>query len=190
MANGKSDVQLTDDFDGQVKVAAPDLLVDGGPGRRRGSNTPYRRALVHDTNDGLTINWENDYAGGVTMNGVTKMTGHTFHVGNVPMQGITIEGGALINLNAVGLTFKGGVINLNCEPDQAAGVKISGNVHFDKDVTIDGRVLFHRKPLPGAVVVTPPGQPPLRPSLPDDLAQVILELQQKVAALEQKTQHL
>ena len=36
---------------------------------RRLNNTPYRRALVHDFQDGLTLNWANDYPGGVTVNG-------------------------------------------------------------------------------------------------------------------------
>ncbi len=54
------------------------------PGRRspRASN-PYRRALVHDVKDGLTLNLDNDYPGGVTIGGrvripvelvVTKLT--------------------------------------------------------------------------------------------------------------------
>jgi hypothetical protein len=55
MANSKSDIELLDDFDGQVKVAAPDFCLDGGQGRRHGNTTPYRRSLVHEGGDTLTI---------------------------------------------------------------------------------------------------------------------------------------
>jgi hypothetical protein len=50
-----------------VETTASDFLLDcparhkGGPG--------FRRALVHDFNDGLTINFAGDYPGGVTING-------------------------------------------------------------------------------------------------------------------------
>ena len=37
----------------RVKAAAADLLLDA-PDRRH-SQTPFRRALVHDFNDGLTV---------------------------------------------------------------------------------------------------------------------------------------
>jgi hypothetical protein len=77
MANGKPDIKLTDDFDGQVKVEAPDFCVDGGSGRRMGNTqNPFRRAFVHDGGDGLTVNWANDYTGGVTLNGVKTIGGH------------------------------------------------------------------------------------------------------------------
>ena len=75
MANVKSDIKLLDDFDGQVKAEAPDFCIDGGAGRRK-NNSPYRRAFVHDYDDGLTVNWVNDYSGGVTINGVKKIEGH------------------------------------------------------------------------------------------------------------------
>ncbi|RZN82247.1 MAG: hypothetical protein EVB11_09105 [Winogradskyella sp.] len=39
---------------------------------RRKNKTPNRRAMVHDFNDGLTLNWTKDYPGGVTINGTVK----------------------------------------------------------------------------------------------------------------------
>ncbi|MEZ5259680.1 MAG: hypothetical protein R2705_23200 [Ilumatobacteraceae bacterium] len=39
---------------------------------RRRNSTTWRRALVHDHNDGLTLNWASDYPGGVTINGVVS----------------------------------------------------------------------------------------------------------------------
>jgi hypothetical protein len=62
-----SDVQL---LPGQVKAVAWDLCLDAGSDRRKPAGTsPYRRALVHDFEDGLTLNWDGDYPGGVTING-------------------------------------------------------------------------------------------------------------------------
>jgi hypothetical protein len=46
------------------------------PGRRRGgASPPHRRALVHDFQDGLTINFAGDYPGGVTVTGNLAVTG-------------------------------------------------------------------------------------------------------------------
>lgn len=58
-----------------VKVAAHDLLLDSPP--RRGplaaEQKGLRRALVHDFQDGLTINWARDYPGGVSIYGKVTM---------------------------------------------------------------------------------------------------------------------
>lgn len=69
MSKGNSDVKLVH---GQVKVEAWDLCVDSKD--RRKNNTPHRRALVHDFDDGLTINWGRDYPGGVTIQGSVTIT--------------------------------------------------------------------------------------------------------------------
>jgi hypothetical protein len=42
---------------------------------RRHNTTPFRRALVHDFHDGLTVNWGGDYPGGVTIQGMVTMPG-------------------------------------------------------------------------------------------------------------------
>jgi hypothetical protein len=63
-----------------VKATAFDLVLDspvrhtGGEIHRKNGS---RRALVHDFADGLTINWDGDYPGGVTING-TIITLNTF----------------------------------------------------------------------------------------------------------------
>jgi hypothetical protein len=71
VANGNSDVKLVH---GQVKAEAWDLCVDSKD--RRKNETPHRRALVHDFDDGLTVNWGNDYPGGVTLKSVRTVEGH------------------------------------------------------------------------------------------------------------------
>jgi len=57
-----------------LKITASDLMIDS-PGRRHGGPSPFRRALVHDFQDGLTINFNSDYPGGVTVTGNLVVTG-------------------------------------------------------------------------------------------------------------------
>jgi hypothetical protein len=57
-----------------VKTTAADLMLDA-PSRRRAGGGPHRRALVHDFQDGLTINFNGDYPGGVTVTGNLVVTG-------------------------------------------------------------------------------------------------------------------
>lgn len=70
-----------------------DVVLDNAS--RRKSSTPWRRALVHDFDDGLTINWAHDYPGGVTINGPVKLNGAVTVNGtmtvNSPFGHLTIE---------------------------------------------------------------------------------------------------
>jgi hypothetical protein len=73
MAN--SDLKLEDNgmvrVEGDVlRVEAHDIFLDNAS-RRSNQNKPFRRALVHDPGDGLTLNWDHDYPGGVTIKGPT-----------------------------------------------------------------------------------------------------------------------
>ena len=54
-----------------VKAISSDFMLDE-PSRRKGG-WPFRRALVHDQNDGLTINFNDDYPGGITLVGVKTL---------------------------------------------------------------------------------------------------------------------
>lgn len=54
-----------------VKAIGSDFMLDQ-PSRRKGGG-PHRRALVHDQNDGLTINFGGDYPGGVTLVGLNTL---------------------------------------------------------------------------------------------------------------------
>lgn len=57
-----------------MKSATTDLMLDSASRRR--TNTPHRRALVHDFEDGLTLNWDNDYPGGVTVKNTKQILGN------------------------------------------------------------------------------------------------------------------
>lgn len=54
-----------------LKTDGADIALSYAP--RKLNNTPFRRALVHDFQDGLTLNWANDYPGGITLNGNVKV---------------------------------------------------------------------------------------------------------------------
>jgi hypothetical protein len=58
---------------GQVIAQALDLCLDSQDPARRHNDSPHRRALVHDYGDGLTINWDQDYPGGVTIWGKVRV---------------------------------------------------------------------------------------------------------------------
>ena len=68
----KSDVILDENVvevqGNALKVKAWDIMLDS-PDRRKNNEKPYRRALVHDHGDKLTMNWGNDYPGGVCIQG-------------------------------------------------------------------------------------------------------------------------
>jgi hypothetical protein len=54
-----------------VKVLGSDLMLDEASRRHGGG--PHRRALVHDQNDSLTLNFNGDYPGGLNLIGVNTM---------------------------------------------------------------------------------------------------------------------
>jgi hypothetical protein len=54
-----------------VKAEATDFMLDSAERRKGGG--PLRRALVHDSDDGLSVNFNGDYAGGVTLYGVAQV---------------------------------------------------------------------------------------------------------------------
>lgn len=86
-----------------VKAISSDFMLDH-PDRRNGGG-PHRRALVHDQNDGLTINFANDYHGGVTLTAVREISPHqipedgTFiHVDPTPI--LVVRGGLTFEVHS------------------------------------------------------------------------------------------
>jgi len=75
-----------------LKSTASDLMLDA-PARRRGGPSPHRRALVHDFNDGLTLNYAGDYPAGVTITGKTGVSGDLTIGGKASVAGdLTVAG--------------------------------------------------------------------------------------------------
>lgn len=80
-----TDVQLDDHFvtivgESATILQCPDLVLDGGKDRHKGAG-PHRRALVHDFNDGLTLNYEGDYPSGVRVASDLTIDGNVVHKG-------------------------------------------------------------------------------------------------------------
>jgi hypothetical protein len=75
-----------------LNVRGTDFVIDS-PVRRKPNGPRLRRALVHDESDGLSINFGNDYPGGVTMGGVRvldvtgELTFKISHIGELSSSG-------------------------------------------------------------------------------------------------------
>jgi len=114
-----TDIRLDDDSSEQwvtvaarvLNVAGSDLLLDS-PERRSGAGSRFRRALVHDSNDGLTINFGDDYPGGVRINDATLKL-RCLHQGATPQLPKTGELGELLVTRNV-TTVEGTVIGETC----------------------------------------------------------------------------
>ena len=75
-----------------VKAVGSDFMLDSA--ERHKSGGPHRRALVHNQNDGLTVNFNGDYPGGVTIVGVAEIVpqqGERFTPALVVRGGISYE---------------------------------------------------------------------------------------------------
>jgi hypothetical protein len=78
---GKMTDLTLDDVDGTylvlnarvIKNEASDFMLDAADRHKGGG--PFRRALVHDESDGLTVNFSADYPGGVTISGPVNIPG-------------------------------------------------------------------------------------------------------------------
>ena len=75
-----------------LNVHGSDLTLDS-PARRKGGPR-LRRALVHDQSDGLTINFNGDYPGGVSVSGQLALRGKVLldlaelgHKAKIPLPG-------------------------------------------------------------------------------------------------------
>jgi hypothetical protein len=76
-----------------LNVHGSDLTLDS-PARRKPGGPRLRRALVHDESDGLTINFNADYPGGVSVAGPLALRGNVSldlaelgHTGKIPPPG-------------------------------------------------------------------------------------------------------
>jgi hypothetical protein len=83
-----------------LRSHAADLIIDSPP--RRSNNRGYRRAFVHNGNDGLTVNFNGDYPGGVTLNDVASLYLRPRHQdGGTPRLPVSAVVGELVMINNV-----------------------------------------------------------------------------------------
>ena len=115
-------IHLTGDF---VYIDGSDLHLTSS---ERRSSPGYRRALVHDVNDQLTVNYASDYPGGVEINGITKVLGSDVHLDCKERR----------NNNKPTSQFRRALVHdfsdkltLNYGADYPGGVKIIGTVEGD-----------------------------------------------------------
>lgn len=64
-------------------ITGSDLELEDKSRRKSGRSSLRRRALVHDFGDGLTLNWNKDYPGGLTFNGKALFKDESKFIENV-----------------------------------------------------------------------------------------------------------
>jgi hypothetical protein len=106
-----------------VKATAADFMLDS-PARRL-KPTPFRRALVHNQSDGLTVNFNGDYPGGITLNGVTEISAQTLKGG--PLS-VLVDPTPILKLQG-SLTFE--VTHVSPEHLSSSGELTGGEVTVD-----------------------------------------------------------
>jgi hypothetical protein len=126
-----TDLRL-DDIDGNyvvidsgvLKSTATDFLLDN-PSRHTGTHH-LRRALVHDQRDGLTINFNSDYPGGVTINDVVALHNHFSGINIYNVREISAFGAATHSGTGTGGTGTG------TGGMQAGSLVLRGEILIDK----------------------------------------------------------
>ena len=92
---GVNDPQEKLSVNGNLKLTGPDIVLDNK--NRKGANQGPRRALVHDDNDKLTVNYNSDYTGGVEINGNLDLIGNLKQNGmDVNLSGNPVPLGSII----------------------------------------------------------------------------------------------
>jgi hypothetical protein len=133
-----SDVRLVP---GAVVIEAWDLRLDAEDRRTQHRSSEHRRALVHDHGDGLTVNWADDYPGGVTLVGVRDVGGHKSGL-NVSGNEVSVQSNHIhLSANQVVLNASEGsrTVEIFCESMRVAGrlvvdVAVEGLPTEDVDV--------------------------------------------------------
>jgi hypothetical protein len=132
-----------------AKATTTDLMLDSA-GRRK-TKTPHRRALVHDFDDGLTVNWANDYPAGVTVNSTKRINGHNGGDWvDVASRVVQIKGSDLMldypSRRANTTAYRRAVVHgwndtltLNYNRDYPGGVLIEGPVRMPGGAVISGQ---------------------------------------------------
>lgn len=148
-----SDVRLDGEFviaEGNwTKLRTLDLMLDAPS--RRANAVGERRALVHDTGDGLTVNYAGDYPAGVTVNGTRRLRGHnggdwidvesritSLHGTDLMLDSPARRTNQSAFRRALVHDFRDG-LTINWNGDYPGGVTINGRVSMPAGATIAGR---------------------------------------------------
>lgn len=122
-----------------IKTTASDLMLDNAEHRK--NSTQFRRALVHNKGDRLTLNYAGDYPGGVSVEG-GQLTVQQLRVANPKVH--DTGGRALVQdekdtlvLNE-GDFYKGGV------RVDGGHLRVEGAVHLNKSLSVAGEIAADR----------------------------------------------
>lgn len=123
-----------------LKMTGADLKIDHAP--RRANDSAYRRAIVHDFDDGLTFNWGHDYPGGISLNGnvkVSEISGShlTIRHHDVLIDNASRRSSPSGNRRAIVHDFNDG-LTLNWAGDYPGGVTIRGEVNCPQTLIVAG----------------------------------------------------
>ena len=176
----------------RLKVSGHDLELDHKVRRSSRNRTKPRRAMVHDFEDGLTLNWANDYPGGVTINN-GKIVNTTLEGKTEAKGSLTVEGE--LKTKETIKAAKGIVV------ERGTGIHVKGTATFDskctaKDIRLSGLGYDERRgrrvnsgPLSNPNINIP-GQTTVVIREPKSLVKVIKDMQKKIDKLEQRVREL
>lgn len=133
-----------------TKCRTLDLMLDAPS--RRSNATGERRALVHDGGDALTVNYANDYPGGVAINGTRTIRGYRNDWVDVESRIVQVKGTDIM-LDGPGrrtpsrrdpyrralVHGSGDQLIVNFNGDYKGGVVVNGDVNVPGTLTAQGR---------------------------------------------------
>ena len=174
---------LLDDHDGTwitlnakvVSTSASAVMVDN-PDRRLPDSPERRRALVHDREDGLTINYDDDYPGGLTLRGVVRITPKEVSKGVTPD----------LTIPPLKIPWDPwGGIGVKIPEKILADVSVGGDLAYPRipNLVIDGGIEFMWNNGDVVAALEGPAQPVDLQSIIEDLRAQIVDLRSRVEAL-------
>ena len=154
-----SDIKLDAESNGWVtvesnvlKANSSDFMLDNSA--RRKSTDGFRRALVHNENDGLTVNFNGDYPGGVRLEGDASVEGGLTVAGRLRLRKIDSPDNALPRKGHVGdiIVLQNSTINpaalLN---DVSVWICLGKRIGTGEDDTVWWQQISVGEPLAGTV---------------------------------------
>ena len=190
----KSDIKLDGDWvilEGNwTRVRTWDFMLDA-PDRRQ-TNSGWRRALVHDSTDGLTINYNGDYPGGVKIKG--KVNVESLEGQNVSSQILKTNFLETGSARVGQYTFASSSSQGLHIGDSVTNTYIKGqHVRVDNNLTVDGDANFTEEVKVHDIVVSPKMTPEneMEPQYqPYSLFERIKEMQQTINELRERIENL
>ena len=161
------DIEVVTVLCNRMDVKGSDLVLDS-PARRKPNGARFRRALVHDESDGLTLNFNRDYPGGVTVGG---------EIVTIACNRMDVTGSDVVLDSPARRKPGGGNFRRALVHDESDGLTINFNRDYPGGVTVGGEIVTiacNRMDVTGSDVVLDsparrkPGGPTFRRALVHD----------------------